>query len=63
MHRSWATIQTLSHLCGAVDGYSWNNKRLNFVTFVFQASVDLFEYQTSAPSNEAANIFTDDPPG
>jgi hypothetical protein len=49
-------------LVWGVDGDSWNNKRLDFVTFAFQVSVNLLEYHASVRSNEAANIFTDNPP-
>jgi len=45
-----------------VDGNSWNNKRLDFVTFGFQVKMHLFENHALVPSNEAANVFTDDPP-
>src|SRR5216117_2792690 len=44
-----------------VDGASWNNKRLDFVTFAFQVSADLFEYHAFVPSNEATHVFSDDP--
>lgn len=47
---------------GSVEGNSWNNKRLDAVTFAFQVKVDLLEYHASVPSNEAANILTDNPP-
>jgi hypothetical protein len=33
-----------------VDGESWNNKRLDFVTFVFQVNTHLFEYHAFADS-------------
>lgn len=46
-----------------VDGDSWNNERLYFVTFSFQVKAHLFEYHAFAPSNETANVLTDDPSG
>src|SRR5579863_5597054 len=44
-----------------VDGYSWNNKRLDFVTFTFQVSTHLFEYQTFRPSKKAVYVLCNDP--
>jgi hypothetical protein len=46
---------------GRTDGDSWNNKRLDFVTFAFQVSAHCFEYQAFVPSNEATHVFSDDP--
>lgn len=44
-----------------VDGDSRNNKRLNGVTFTFQVSAHLLENHASVPSNETANVLTNDP--
>jgi hypothetical protein len=46
---------------GRVDGDSWNNKRLDFVTFTFQVRAHLLEYHAVVPSNEATHVFSDDP--
>jgi hypothetical protein len=46
-----------------VDGASWNNNRLDFVTEAFQVSATFFENQTVAPSSEATHVFSDDPAG
>ncbi len=45
------------------DGASWNNKRPDFVTLGFQFRYDTVEDHTSVPSNEATNVFTNDPSG
>jgi hypothetical protein len=45
------------------DGDSWNNKRLDFVTFAFQVSAHCFEYHAFVPSNESTHVFSDDPFG
>lgn len=43
------------------DGASWNNKRLDFVTFAFQVSAHGFENHALVPSSEATHVFSDDP--
>jgi hypothetical protein len=45
-----------------VDGASWNNKRLDFVTFVFQVNAHLLEYHAPFNINDSVNILSDDPP-
>lgn len=44
-----------------VDGDSWNNKRLDVVTFSFQVSAHLFEYHAPPDSKEATHVLSDDP--
>ena len=44
-----------------IDGASWNNKRLDFVTFAFQVNAHLLEYHSFVPSNKPTHIFSDDP--
>jgi hypothetical protein len=42
-----------------VDGTSWNNKRLDFITFAFQIRTHLFEFHV----DDSSNVLTNDPSG
>ena len=47
----------------SVEAASWTNERRErLVAFSFQVRKHLFEYHAAVPSNEAINVFTDDPP-
>jgi len=42
-----------------VDGASWNNNRLDFITFGFQVKTHLFEFHV----DDSSNVLTNDPSG
>ena len=48
---------------GRTLGASWNNKRLNFVAFIFQVKAHSLEYHSVLQSKEARNVFRQDPSG
>lgn len=46
-----------------IDTASWKYVRLDAVTFSFQISAHLLEYQSLRPTNDSENIFAHDPAG